>query len=352
LKILVTGSAGFIAYHLINELIASGNIVVGLDSINDYYPVSLKYDRLRGLGIEQSKVSENTIVESDKFDSYRFIKLNLEDYQNLIRLFDNEKFDIVVNLAAQVGVRYSIENPFAYMQSNIIGFANILEASKKNNIKHLVYASSSSVYGLNEKLPFSIHDNVDHPISLYAASKKSNELMAHTYSYLHSMPTTGLRFFTVYGPWGRPDMALFKFTESILKGNPIDVYNNGHMERDFTFVDDIIDGIIRVINDIPEGNDKWNGKLPDPASSLAPYKLYNIGASKSVNLLDFIKEIEKNTGKKAIMNMMPIQPGDVVKTHADISDLQNNLKYFPKTNVEVGVKKFADWYIKYYKINN
>lgn len=348
MKILVTGSAGFIGFHLINNLIANGNTVVGLDSINDYYSVNLKYDRLNELGIKQSKISENNIIKSEKYDSFRFVKLNLEDYENLINLFDNEEFDIVVNLAAQVGVRYSIENPFAYMQSNIIGFANILEACKQFNIKHLVYASSSSVYGLNENLPFSTHDNVDHPISLYAASKKSNELMAHTYSYLHNLPTTGLRFFTVYGPWGRPDMALFKFVDNILNSRPIDVYNNGHMERDFTYIDDIINGIVKVMRDIPKGNEKWNGNLPDPASSSAPYKLFNIGASKSVNLLDFIKEIEINTGKKAIMNMLPIQPGDVVKTHADISDLQNSLEYYPETNIIGGIKKFVDWYTRYY----
>ena len=350
MKILVTGSAGFIGFHLTNKLLANGHNVVGLDNINDYYPIGLKFSRLKELGVQQEKISYNQIVHSDIHNSYKYVKLNLEDSENINKLFHKEKFDVVINMAAQVGVRFSLDNPLAYVHSNIIGFTNVLEACRYNNIKHLVYASSSSVYGLNEKLPFSVHDNVDHPVSFYAASKKSNELMAHTYSYLYNLPTTGLRFFTVYGPWGRPDMALFKFTDSIIKGKAIDVYNKGKMERDFTYVDDIVDGIVRVMHDTPEPDTSWTGMQPDPASSVAPYRLYNIGASKHINLLDFIKEIEKRLGKKAKLNMMEMQAGDVLKTHADISDLETKLNYSPKTQISEGVKYFIDWYLDYYKV--
>ena len=349
LKILLTGSAGFIGFHLANRLLSDGHIVVGLDSINDYYAVSLKYSRLLEQGIKQEDITYNHIVAGEH-NNYKFIKLNLEDSENINKLFEKEKFDIVINLAAQVGVRYSLENPMAYVKSNILGFTILLEACRYNKIKHLVYASSSSVYGLNEKLPFSVHDNVDHPVSFYAASKKSNELMAHSYSYLYNLPTTGLRFFTVYGPWGRPDMALFKFTDNIIKGKAIDVYNNGEMVRDFTYIDDIIEGIVRVMKAVPNGNTKWSGIKPDPASSVAPYKLYNIGANKQVKLLDFIKQIEKVLGMKAILNMMELQAGDVLKTHADVEDLKSEFKYSPKTGINEGVKLFIDWYRNYYKV--
>ncbi len=351
MKILVTGSAGFIGFHLTNRLLADGHQVVGLDNINDYYPIDLKLSRLKEQGIMLEDISYNHIVISKNIRSYKYIKLNLEDSENINKLFENEKFDTVINMAAQVGVRYSIDNPMAYVHSNIIGFTNLLESCRHNNIKHLIYASSSSVYGLNESLPFSVHDNVDHPVSFYAASKKSNELMAHSYSYLYNLPTTALRFFTVYGPWGRPDMALFKFTENIIEGKPIDVYNNGEMERDFTYIDDIVEGIVRVMKNIPKGNTNWSGLKPDPASSVAPYKIYNIGANKQVNLLDFVKEIEKALGKKAIFNMMEMQAGDVLKTHADVEDLKSDFNYSPKTEIAEGVRHFIDWYLKYYDID-
>jgi len=349
MKVLVTGTAGFIGFHLVSKLIAEGYEVIGLDNINDYYDVNLKYGRLEETGIRRNLIEYNRIIQSSVFQSYHFIKLNLEDKENLTKLFHNERFDLVCNLAAQAGVRYSLKNPDAYIQSNIVGFMNILEGCRHNRIKHLVYASSSSVYGLNEKIPFSEKDNIDHPISLYAATKKSNELMAHTYSYLYGLPTTGLRFFTVYGPWGRPDMALFLFTRAILEGKPIQVFNNGDMERDFTYIDDIIDGIFRVLSgQAPEGNSSWNGKQPDPSSSPAPYKVYNIGNNKPVKLLDFIKAIEEITGKKAIMEMRPMQPGDVRKTWADVNELRNKHGYEPSFQVKDGIRKFVDWYITYY----
>jgi len=276
-KTLITGTAGFIGFHLVKVLLERGDEVVGLDSINDYYDVNVKYGRLSETGIDKTEIEYNHLVQSTKYQGYKFVQLQLEDDEKLNELFEKEKFDTVVNLAAQAGVRYSLENPRAYINSNIIGFTNILEACRHNKVKHLSYASSSSVYGLNETMPFSVHHNVDHPISLYAASKKSNELMAHTYSHLFNLPTTGLRFFTVYGPWGRPDMALFLFTEAILKGEPINVFNNGEMSRDFTFVADIVEGIKRVNDNPPKGNPEWSGKDPDPGSSKAPYLIYNIG---------------------------------------------------------------------------
>ena len=337
MKILITGTAGFIGFHLASKLIERGDEVIGLDNINDYYDVNLKYSRLAVHGINKNAIKYGEIVGSSKYPNYRFIKLNLEDRENIQSLFKSEKFYKVCNLAAQAGVRYSITNPYAYIDSNIVGFINILEACRHNNIKHLAYASSSSVYGLNTQMPFSTSHNVDHPISLYAATKKSNELMAHTYSYLYKIPTTGLRFFTVYGPWGRPDMALFLFTKAIFAGKPIDVFNNGEMSRDFTYIDDIINGVVRVIDNPPAADEKWSGE--DPSKSSAPYKIYNIGNSSPVKLLDFIEAIEKAAGRKAVKNMMPMQAGDVSATWADVSDLIKNLDYKPDTPVEFGVKQ-------------
>ena len=348
MKILVTGTAGFIGSHLTKKLLNNMFEVVGLDCINDYYDINLKYDRLKNEGIDKTEIQYNKIVQSKTSNAYRFIQLNLEDKENLDKLFETEKFDYVVNLAAQAGVRYSIINPGAYLKSNIEGFLNILENCRHHEIKHLVYASSSSVYGLNQQFPFSTHDNVDHPISLYAASKKSNELMAHTYSYLFKLPTTGLRFFTVYGPWGRPDMALFLFTKAILEGKSIEVFNNGEMERDFTYVDDIVEGIFGTMKAIPQGNKEWKGTSPDPSSSPAPYKIFNIGNSNPVKLMDFVKAIETELGKKAEIIFKPLQPGDVPKTWADTKDLEDIIHYKPATPIELGVKKFIEWYKEYY----
>jgi UDP-glucuronate 4-epimerase len=350
MKILVTGTAGFIGFHLAQKIIERGDEVIGLDSINDYYDVNLKYARLKESGIQRDEIINDALIKSKKYTNYRFIRLNLEDKDNLEKLFKNEKFDKVCNLAAQAGVRYSLVNPHAYIQSNITGFLNILECCRYNNIKHLVYASSSSVYGLNENYPFSTHHNIDHPISLYAVSKKSNELMAHTYSHLFGIPTTGLRFFTVYGPWGRPDMALFIFTNAILNNQPIEVYNNGNMERDFTYIDDIIQGVCLTIDNPPSGNPDWTGKSPDPSSSKAPYKIYNIGNNNPVSLNDFIQAIEQATGRKAKKILKPMQPGDVIKTWADVSDLMKNFSYTPCTPVHEGVKIFIEWYKSYYNI--
>ena len=349
MKILVTGTAGFIGFHLAQRLIARGDEVVGLDSVNDYYDPAIKYGRLTKTGIDKSQIEYNKLVSSSQHDNYRFIQLKLEDKENLDALFAEQKFDRVCNLAAQAGVRYSLINPQAYIDANIVGFVNILEACRHNDIQHLAYASSSSVYGLNESMPFSTRDNVDHPVSLYAASKKSNELMAHTYSHLFGLPTTGLRFFTVYGPWGRPDMALFLFTKAILEGKPIDVFNHGKMRRDFTFVDDIVEGVIRVIDHPPKGKPDWSGKSPNPSCSKAPYKIYNIGNSSPVELMDFIKAIEKALGKEAEKNMMPLQPGDVPATWADVSDLVEDLDYQPATTVQEGVDRFMAWYKEFYE---
>lgn len=348
MKILITGTAGFIGFHLANRLISRGDEVVGLDVINDYYDVRLKYGRLATVGIDQQSIEYNKLVESPKYPNYRFIQLKLEDAENLNRLFENEKFDKVCNLAAQAGVRYSLTNPHAYINSNIIGFINILEACRHNKVKHLAYASSSSVYGLNEQQPFSTSQNVDHPISLYAASKKSNELMAHTYSQLFGLPTTGLRFFTVYGPWGRPDMALFIFTKAILENRPIDVFNYGEMKRDFTYIDDIVEGVVRVIDNPAAGDKNWTGKDPDPSGSVAPYKIYNIGNSSPVRLMDFIEAIEKEIGKTAQKNLLPMQQGDVPATWADVDDLYKNLDYKPNTSVQDGIRQFVMWYRQFY----
>lgn len=351
MKILITGTAGFIGYHLAQRLIGRGDEVIGLDSINDYYDPAVKYGRLLETGIATDTLEYNKLVNSSKYGNYRFIRMNMEDKENLDALFAEHAFDKVCNLAAQAGVRYSLINPQAYINSNIVGFVNILEACRHHGVRHLAYASSSSVYGLNETMPFSTGDNVDHPVSLYAASKKSNELMAHTYSHLFGLPTTGLRFFTVYGPWGRPDMALFLFTKAILENKAMDVFNNGKMRRDFTYVDDIVEGVVRVIDHPPKGNPTWSGADPDPSCSRAPYKIYNIGNSSPVELMEFIDAIEQALGKKAQKNMMPIQPGDVPATWADVSDLVEDLDYQPNTPILKGVERFIEWYKEFYNIH-
>ena len=336
MKILVTGAAGFIGYYLCEQLLLLGHTVVGLDNINDYYDINLKLSRLSRLGITTA-LEENTLVQSEIHkQNFHFIKLNLEDRENLPKIFEAFQFDMVCNLAAQAGVRYSIEKPFTYIESNILGFMNILEACRNFNVKKLVYASSSSVYGLNDKIPFSTDDNVDNPISLYAATKKSNELMAHTYSHLFGIKTIGLRFFTVYGPWGRPDMAMFLFTDAILNDRPIKIFNNGNLSRDFTYIDDIIQGVLASL--LGEDNNK---------ESL--YEVYNIGNSKPVKLLDFITEIEKSTDKIAEKEYLPMQAGDVEKTWADVSPLKDNFGYSPNTDIAVGVSNFVKWYKEYYK---
>lgn len=349
-KILVTGTAGFIGFHLAQKLLDRGDEVVGLDSINDYYDVRIKYGRLSVCGIEESDIKYGELTQSSKYPNYRFVQLHLEKGDALQALFEQEKFDTVINLAAQAGVRYSLENPRAYVESNILGFVNILEACRHTGVKHLSYASSSSVYGLNETMPFSVHHNVDHPVSLYAASKKSNELMAHTYSHLFGLPTTGLRFFTVYGPWGRPDMALFLFTDAILKDEPIKVFNNGEMSRDFTYVDDIVEGVVRVNDSIPSGNPEWKGASPDPGSSKAPYAVYNIGNNAPVKLMDFVGIIEKSIGKEAKKDFLPMQDGDVKATYADVQDLIDKLDYKPGTTLEYGVAQFVKWYREFYNV--
>lgn len=335
--ILVTGAAGFIGYHVCQQLLARGDAVIGLDNLNDYYDVNLKKARLAQL---------------EKDASFTFYQADLIHQQSIEELFVNNPIIRVIHLAAQAGVRYSIENPRAYIDSNILGFINILEACRHHQIKHLVYASSSSVYGGNTTLPFSVHHNVDHPMSLYAATKKSNELMAHTYSNLYQLPTTGLRFFTVYGPWGRPDMALFKFTKAILNDEPIDVFNYGKHNRDFTYIDDIVEGIIRVLDKTPTGNSDWDGKQPDPGTSFAPWKVYNIGSNNPVELMQYIKLIEKNLGKEAKMNLLPLQPGDVPDTFADVDDLISDVDYKPSTPVEVGVANFIEWYVSFYGVKS
>ena len=350
MKILINGSVGFIGYHTAVKLIERGDEVVGLDNINDYYDVAVKYGRLNECGILKDKIEYGKKIKSDKYPNYNFIKLNIEDKENLNRLFIEEKFDKVFHPAGQAGVRYSLINPQSYIESNISGFVNVLENCRHNTIKHLVYASSSSVYGLNENQPFSTRHNVDHPVSLYAATKKSNELMAHAYSHLFKIPSTGLRFFTVYGPWGRPDMALFLFTKAILEDKPIDVFNHGNMERDFTYIDDIVEGVVRVMDNPPSGNPDWSGLNPDPSGSTAPYKIYNIGNNNKVKLMDYIETIEKKLGKVAKKNFLPMQPGDVPSTYADVDDLVKDLGYKPNTSIKYGVSKFIDWYLEFYKI--
>jgi UDP-glucuronate 4-epimerase len=341
LKILVTGTAGFIGYHLAKKLLERGDEVVGLDNINDYYDVNLKYARLAELGIDKESIKENSLAISTKYPKHKSIKANLEDSGTINKLFESEKFDAVCNLAAQAGVRYSIENPHAYIQSNVVGFLNILEACRNFGVKNLAYASSSSVYGLNESQPFKTTDKTDTPISLYAATKKSNELMAHTYSHLYDIQTTGLRFFTVYGPWGRPDMAPMLFADAILNDRAIKVFNHGNMSRDFTYVDDIVDGVLKVI-DAQIKNSK--SKIED--STL--YKIYNIGNNAPVQLLDFIKTLEKTLGKEAKKNFMDMQDGDVVSTYADVSGLMNDFGYKPDTSLDVGVEKFVEWYKSFF----
>lgn len=339
MKILVTGAAGFIGAAVSQYLINRGDEVVGIDNINDYYDTALKYARL------------DSIKSSEAADNFTFIKVGVEDRDAIATLFETQQFDRVVHLAAQAGVRYSIENPNAYVDSNLVGFVNILEGCRHNKVGHLVYASSSSVYGANETMPFSEQHNVDHQVSLYAASKKANELMAHTYSHLYDLPTTGLRFFTVYGPWGRPDMALFKFTKAILEGKTIDVYNFGNHRRDFTYIDDIVEGVVRSLDRVASPNNAWSGEKPDPSSSKAPYKVYNIGAQTPVHLLSFIETLEKALGVEAKKALLPMQPGDVPDTYADVSSLVADTGYKPSTSVETGVKAFVDWYRGFYNIN-
>jgi UDP-glucuronate 4-epimerase len=333
-KILITGAAGFIGFHLSKRMMQEGYHVIGVDNLNDYYDVNLKTSRL-------------DLLLEDK--NFKFEKVDLVEREKIHDLFKSNNFEYVVNLAAQAGVRYSLVNPYAYIDSNISGFLNILEACRQNPVKHLVYASSSSVYGANTKMPFSVHHNVDHPVSLYAATKKANELMAHTYANLYKVPSTGLRFFTVYGPWGRPDMALFLFTKAIIEGKPIDVYNHGKMKRDFTYVDDIVEGIARLIPNSPKPNPDWNGDQPDPASSFAPYKIYNIGNNQPVELMKFIDTIEHHIGKEAIKNYMDIQMGDVPATYADVDDLMNDVGFKPNTSINAGIGNFIKWYKEFYK---
>jgi UDP-glucuronate 4-epimerase len=335
MRILVTGVAGFIGFHVSRRLLARGDTVIGLDSVNNYYDVRLKEDRLALLG---------------DHEQFSFHRLDLANRAGMEEVFATEKPERVIHLAAQAGVRYSLTNPHAYIDSNLVGFLHILEGCRHNHVQHLVYASSSSVYGANTKMPFSIHDNVDHPVSLYAASKKANELMAHTYSHLYNLPTTGLRFFTVYGPWGRPDMALFIFTKAILEGRPINVFNHGKMRRDFTYIDDIVEGVVRVTDHLPQPNPDWSSMHPDPGTSKAPYKVYNIGNNKPVELLHFIEVLEKSLGKKAEKNFLPLQPGDVPETCADVEDLMQDVGFRPDTPVTTGIVRFVEWYRSYYKV--
>jgi len=334
-KILVTGVAGFIGFHLSQRLLARGEKVVGIDNLNDYYDPNLKKARLAQL--------EN---QTD----FQFYKLDLADREAMAELFFNCQPEKVVHLAAQAGVRYSITNPHAYVDSNLVGFLNILEGCRHSDVKHLVFASSSSVYGANTKTPFSIHDNVDHPVSLYAATKKANELMAHTYSHLYRLPTTGLRFFTVYGPWGRPDMALFLFTKAILEGRPIDVFNSGQMRRDFTYIDDVIEGVVRLLDKLPQPNPDWSGLAPDPATSYVPYRIYNIGNNSPVELTRFIEVLEEYLDKKAEKKLLPLQLGDVPQTYADTEDLEKDVGFKPSTSIELGISRFVEWYRSYYNV--
>jgi len=334
-KILVTGAAGFIGFHLSRRLLDRGDTVVGLDILNDYYDVRLKHRRLE---------------QFDDEAGFTFHKLDMADKDAMAKLFEIERFDAVVNLAAQAGVRYSLTNPFAYVDSNLTGFTSILEGCRHTEVKHLVYASSSSVYGANTEMPFSVHHNVDHPVSMYAATKKANELMAHTYSHLYGVPTTGLRFFTVYGPWGRPDMALFLFTKALLAGKPIDVFNHGKMRRDFTYIDDIVEGVVRVVDRIPQANPAWSGDAPDPGTSYVPYKIYNIGNNQPVELMHLIETLEKCLGKAAEKNMLEMQPGDVPATYANVDDLIRDVDFKPATPIEEGIARFVEWYREYHGI--
>jgi UDP-glucuronate 4-epimerase len=332
-RILVTGAAGFIGFHLSRRLLAGGETVVGLDNLNPYYDVSLKEARLALL---------------ENCGNFRFVRADLADRQAMEALFERERPDIIVNLAAQAGVRYSLENPHAYVESNLVGFLNVLEGCRHEGVKHLIFASSSSVYGANTRMPFSVHDNVDHPLSLYAATKKANELMAHSYAALYRLPCTGLRFFTVYGPWGRPDMALFLFTRAILEGRPIDVFNEGRMKRDFTYIDDIVEGLVRVLDRIPAPDAAWRGDRPDPSASFAPYRIYNIGNNQPVALMDFIAILEGHLGRKANKNFLPLQAGDVPATFADVDDLTADVGFKPATSIAEGIGRFVAWYREYY----
>jgi UDP-glucuronate 4-epimerase len=334
-KVMVTGCAGFIGFHIANRLLNDDYLVVGIDNLNDYYDVNLKKARLEKL---------------KKFTGFAFIHASLEDQKEIEKTFSFYKPTIVINLAAQAGVRYSLTNPYAYIDSNIVGFINVLEAFRHYGGEHLIFASSSSVYGANTKMPFSVHDNVDHPLSLYAATKKSNELMAHAYSYLYGIPVTGLRFFTVYGPWGRPDMALFLFTKAILAGEPIKVFNYGKMRRDFTYIDDVVEGVVRLINKKPEPNFAWSGDNPDTGTSLAPYKIYNIGNNKPIELMQFIAVLEEKLGRKAKKEFLPLQAGDVPETYADVDDLMCAVGFQPSTPIEVGIERFVAWYREYYGV--
>jgi UDP-glucuronate 4-epimerase len=334
-KILVTGAAGFIGFHLSKKLLDRGDQVIGLDNLNDYYDVNLKNDRLQLL---------------QDYSKFSFVKIDLADRKKIASLFENDHFNYVVNLAAQAGVRYSIKNPNAYVDSNLVGFTNILEGCRYNQVEHLVFASSSSVYGANTKMPFSVHDNVDHPLSLYAATKKANELMAHTYSHLFNLPTTGLRFFTVYGPWNRPDMALSKFTKAILEGRPIQVFNHGKHRRDFTYIDDIVEGVTRVLDSPPTSNPEWNGDQPDPGSSICPWRIYNIGNNQPVELIDYISALENELGKIAEKEFLPLQAGDVLDTYADVTGLIEQFRYKPSTPMKTGINSFVKWYRDYYGV--
>ena len=335
MRVLVTGAAGFIGFYVAKKLLDRGDEVIGIDNLNDYYDVTLKHARLAQL---------------ETYNNFIFHKLDIVDRDAVNNLFKEHKPFRVVHLAAQAGVRYSLVNPHAYINANLVGFANILEGCRHNNVKHLVFASSSSVYGANTKMPFSVHDNVDHPLSLYGATKKANELMAHSYSYLYRLPATGLRFFTAYGPWGRPDMSLFIFTRNILEGKPIDVFNHGKHKRDFTYIDDVANGVVRVVDKLPEPDSEWSGDSPDPGSSNAPFRLYNIGNHRPVELMYFIEVLEDCLGKKAIRNYLPMQPGDVPETYADIDDLIRDVHYSPSTQIEVGIRNFVDWYKQFYKV--
>ena len=334
-NILITGAAGFIGHGLSLRLLAEGRRVVGLDNLNDYYDVQLKRDRLANL---------------QKYDTFRHADFDMADREQMAALFAEERFDAVVNLAAQAGVRYSLINPHSYVDTNLVGFVNLLEGCRHTGVKHLVYASSSSVYGANTRMPFSVHDNVDHPVSLYAASKKANELMAHTYSHLFAIPTTGLRFFTVYGPWGRPDMALFLFTKAILEDRPIDVFNNGNMERDFTYIDDIVEGVVRVIDQVAAPNPAWSGDRPDAATSYCPWRVYNIGNNSKERLMRYIEVLEECLGRTARKNFLPMQDGDVPATYAAVADLIEAVDFKPATTIETGIRNFVEWYREYYKV--
>lgn len=334
-RILITGAAGFIGYHLAKAVAENGDSVTGVDNLNDYYDVNLKRAR---------------VAQLEQCGNFKFLNIDIADRKTMAELFRESRFEVVVNLAAQAGVRYSLKNPYSYIDSNIVGFTNVLEGCRHHQVNHLVFASSSSIYGMNSKIPFAVSHNADHPVSLYAASKKANELMAHTYAHLYGLPCTGLRFFTVYGPWGRPDMAYFSFTKSIIKGIPIDVYNFGNMKRDFTYIDDIVDGVMRVMEKLPQPNPGWDTGNPDPGSSYAPYKIYNMGNNHPVELTKFIETLEEKLGRKAIKNMLPMQAGDIPVTCADIQDVFMDVGFKPSTSIEVGMGKFVDWYLSYYKI--